>query len=106
MREYFPGVVGRDFPLAAPGQDEVRRLGETLVNLEIWPNAILASGYAHAQETGAWLTVAHAWLADTGVNVDGLSILYAVDHALQKQTVHFLAGTPRPEGRSMRKETI
>ena len=51
----------------------------------------------------ASLQVAQAWLIDTGVEVESLSLLDACAQILQKNSVHFLAAAERPNSHSFQK---
>ncbi len=51
----------------------------------------------------ASLEVARAWLADPGVDANGLALVEACAQELQKHSVHFLAAAERSNGESLQK---
>ena len=59
--------------------------------------------YSYYFRRRASLAVAKDWLIDAGVNVEGIKILKACAHVLQKETIHFLGAADSIGGENLQK---
>jgi hypothetical protein len=64
--------------------------------IEVGPEGIAEFSYYFRRRPE--IIVAHAWLSDSGVGVDGLALMDAVAEVLDKATVHFLGAALCPNG--------